>query len=210
MAAARDDDRDDRYGDTPALRAKSSDTSSDTSSETRCCVICREEIVGYGNNPAPLFTGEDLTACDECNRIAVVPARIVLATSHIPTDIDEETLRKILFNQFVKPIRLKRAMMNLKKEMIHQLINCIVHSMVLRTSQKVEDLLSTVRRSSKKLHGLSKDDLEEVLQKLSFHSAGNYKVVETSDGVRHFTRKAEYIVPIASIRRLIADEITEG
>jgi hypothetical protein len=37
------------------------------------CVICKLDYVGFGNNAWPIKEGQ---CCEECNRIAVVPARI--------------------------------------------------------------------------------------------------------------------------------------
>lgn len=39
------------------------------------CIICKEDFVGYGHNPAPLRkTGR---ACDDCNSRFVIRARII-------------------------------------------------------------------------------------------------------------------------------------
>lgn len=38
------------------------------------CAFCGEEIVGYGNNPAP-FTNKGVV-CDDCNIRYVIPARL--------------------------------------------------------------------------------------------------------------------------------------
>ena len=40
------------------------------------CVLCKDKIDGYGNNPAPLNNGEG-KCCDKCNRTYVIPARIM-------------------------------------------------------------------------------------------------------------------------------------
>ena len=37
------------------------------------CCICKEEITGYGNNPAPVAEGR---CCDSCNATVVIPERI--------------------------------------------------------------------------------------------------------------------------------------
>ena len=39
------------------------------------CIICNEEFVGYGHNPAPIR--EEGRACDDCNFRFVVRARIL-------------------------------------------------------------------------------------------------------------------------------------
>lgn len=39
------------------------------------CVLCKKEVKGYGNNPAPLGNVYD-DCCDTCNRTKVIPARI--------------------------------------------------------------------------------------------------------------------------------------
>lgn len=41
----------------------------------KCC-LCKKEIKGYGNSPAPLNENEDAKCCDECNFKLVIPARI--------------------------------------------------------------------------------------------------------------------------------------
>lgn len=40
------------------------------------CVICGREFEEFGNNPAPLFEGEEEYCCDFCNYAFVVPARM--------------------------------------------------------------------------------------------------------------------------------------
>jgi len=40
--------------------------------KNKCC-ICKEEITGYGNNPAPVAEGR---CCDSCNATVVIPERI--------------------------------------------------------------------------------------------------------------------------------------
>lgn len=37
------------------------------------CVICDQEIVGYGNNAEPIDSGK---CCDKCNKEKVLPARL--------------------------------------------------------------------------------------------------------------------------------------
>lgn len=39
------------------------------------CSICGQEYYGYGNNAQPINNGR---CCDECNRMAVIPMRILL------------------------------------------------------------------------------------------------------------------------------------
>lgn len=38
------------------------------------CVLCKKQIEGYGNNPAPLATTGN--CCDDCNATKVIPARL--------------------------------------------------------------------------------------------------------------------------------------
>jgi len=40
------------------------------------CVICRKEIIGYGNNAAPLKKGY---CCDDCNLKFIIPIRLKAA-----------------------------------------------------------------------------------------------------------------------------------
>lgn len=48
------------------------------------CIICGEEIIGYGNNAEPVAEGR---CCDDCNMTKVIPARISqLKTSMKPTE----------------------------------------------------------------------------------------------------------------------------
>ena len=39
-----------------------------------CCVLCRVEIQGHGNNPSPVV--QSGKCCDNCNRLIVIPHRI--------------------------------------------------------------------------------------------------------------------------------------
>lgn len=41
------------------------------------CSICGKEILGYGNNPAPICRGE---VCDECNLSVILPIRMFLGS----------------------------------------------------------------------------------------------------------------------------------
>jgi hypothetical protein len=41
--------------------------------EKRCC-LCGDKIKGYGNNAQPVEKG---ICCDECNKVKVIPARIM-------------------------------------------------------------------------------------------------------------------------------------
>ena len=50
------------------------------------CSICGQEYYGYGNNAQPVNNGR---CCDECNRMAVIPMRILL--SHVWEDIENRT-----------------------------------------------------------------------------------------------------------------------
>ena len=44
--------------------------------EERKCVICKKTFTGYGNNPNPvMFHGR---CCDKCNKLYVIPMRIML------------------------------------------------------------------------------------------------------------------------------------
>ena len=40
------------------------------------CVICKEPIVGYGNNPDPVVDYSVGRCCDKCNFAVVVPERM--------------------------------------------------------------------------------------------------------------------------------------
>ena len=44
------------------------------------CNICGEEIKGWGNNPWPICSKDDLESqcCDNCNINKVIPARLIL------------------------------------------------------------------------------------------------------------------------------------
>jgi hypothetical protein len=43
------------------------------------CCICKDTIVDeFGNNPDPFWGGENGKACDYCNEVAVVPARMAM------------------------------------------------------------------------------------------------------------------------------------
>ena len=42
--------------------------------KTGSCILCKGEIVGYGNNPDPLSTTG--RCCDTCNDVRVIPARM--------------------------------------------------------------------------------------------------------------------------------------
>ena len=41
----------------------------------RCC-ICHKEFTGYGNDPWPIDTRDDVKCCDNCNFQVVVPERL--------------------------------------------------------------------------------------------------------------------------------------
>lgn len=53
---------------------------------TYTCCICGGTHRGYGNNPAPVKSGEDLECCDYCNRTVVMAERWRLAALHAQTD----------------------------------------------------------------------------------------------------------------------------
>jgi len=40
------------------------------------CVICDDNILGYGNNPWPLFNDDEGECCQFCNDVYVIPARL--------------------------------------------------------------------------------------------------------------------------------------
>jgi hypothetical protein len=40
------------------------------------CILCGQPIKGYGHNPEPLASHTDGRACNICNDIKVIPARI--------------------------------------------------------------------------------------------------------------------------------------
>ena len=42
------------------------------------CVICGNEIDGFGNNPAPVKESYSGRCCDVCNSIHVIPARLTM------------------------------------------------------------------------------------------------------------------------------------
>jgi hypothetical protein len=44
--------------------------------ECGVCCICGEHYIFWGNNPTPVFAGENNRCCHLCNRTVVVPARI--------------------------------------------------------------------------------------------------------------------------------------
>lgn len=43
---------------------------------TFTCCICGKIFSGYGNNPYPVSKNENDRCCDQCNRDAVIPARM--------------------------------------------------------------------------------------------------------------------------------------
>ena len=45
-----------------------------TKPEPEKCVICENDIKGYGNNPSPVK--EEGKCCDRCNMNEVLPARL--------------------------------------------------------------------------------------------------------------------------------------
>ena len=49
-------------------------TESITEAVEKICIICGEELDGYGNNPAPV--SEVGQCCDACNAKFVIPARL--------------------------------------------------------------------------------------------------------------------------------------
>lgn len=44
------------------------------------CVFCEKETGEFGNNPAPLFTGEG-RCCDKCNQGMVIPFRLYMIST---------------------------------------------------------------------------------------------------------------------------------
>jgi hypothetical protein len=38
------------------------------------CVICKEKLMGFGNNAEPVRKG---ICCDDCNREMVIPVRLI-------------------------------------------------------------------------------------------------------------------------------------
>tara|TARA_R100001510_G_C7626188_1_gene186014 strand:- start:478 stop:720 length:243 start_codon:yes stop_codon:yes gene_type:complete len=45
--------------------------------EVKTCCICKEEFIGYGHNPLPLYNSEG-RCCTVCNFTQVLPARLIL------------------------------------------------------------------------------------------------------------------------------------
>ena len=43
------------------------------------CCICGRIFNGYGNNPYPVSKDVNARCCDQCNREAVIPARLAEA-----------------------------------------------------------------------------------------------------------------------------------
>lgn len=54
------------------------------SESTFTCSICKEETIGFGNNPWPVTEGEDDSCCDSCNETVVIPARFAQMRSNLP------------------------------------------------------------------------------------------------------------------------------
>lgn len=56
------------------------------------CVLCGDEIVGFGNNPEPVASFEEGKCCNRCNNTVVIPARIGRLQMNLPmrdTEDDE-------------------------------------------------------------------------------------------------------------------------
>lgn len=60
------------------------------------CILCGKQFSEYGNNPEPLAKFEEGKACNECDDLKVVPARL-RRIGYTPTDADAvgESLRNI-------------------------------------------------------------------------------------------------------------------
>ena len=43
----------------------------------KVCCLCKEEFVGHGHNPLPLYNKEG-RCCTSCNMSEVIPARLML------------------------------------------------------------------------------------------------------------------------------------
>lgn len=43
----------------------------------KCC-ICNKNIIGYGNNPAPIMHKMNEKCCDDCDNEVVTPLRVAL------------------------------------------------------------------------------------------------------------------------------------
>ena len=56
------------------------------SSEVFTCSICGEKFKGFGNNPAPVTTGDGDRCCDTCNSFVVLPARMKAITDQDSPD----------------------------------------------------------------------------------------------------------------------------
>jgi hypothetical protein len=40
------------------------------------CILCDDNILGYGNNPWPLREPDEGECCEFCNDVYVIPARL--------------------------------------------------------------------------------------------------------------------------------------
>lgn len=52
--------------------------------ERQTCSLCKQEFVGYGNNPQPILDNIDARCCDHCNDWFVIPVRMIqLSTDNL-------------------------------------------------------------------------------------------------------------------------------
>ena len=54
------------------------------------CVLCKQPIVGYGSNPAPLKSKGE--CCRDCDRRHVIPLRLALAGIYFSPEQVEEMI----------------------------------------------------------------------------------------------------------------------
>ncbi len=52
------------------------DTADKLDEGKKICVLCEGEFTGWGHNPEPLKPFEDGRACEACNTMKVIPARV--------------------------------------------------------------------------------------------------------------------------------------
>ena len=56
------------------MSTRSTTTNNEKNMKTKECVLCKESIVGFGNNPQPV--ADKGKCCDRCNGIYVIPLRV--------------------------------------------------------------------------------------------------------------------------------------
>ena len=55
------------------------------------CVLCKNTVKQFGNNPAPIYSEKE-KCCDECNNRYVVPARIYNLNEEELEELKEEVI----------------------------------------------------------------------------------------------------------------------